>query len=381
MMHSPQLVTESDPEATDTSYANLNADNSPSDPGTMAVSSESKRRFHYEVSFALSALESFDPERPIALPDLRHYVHPSVSEAITKTLSERYATVCGLLTHCMRFSKKEEFWDCINYFMTILERDLPQEVRQLVDDPHVAVWIRDSDWKMYQNMMRLLAPRIFEFIPTDVLQWFKDMSKTLPSRIEASSKSRPRHLTAAKMIPAKMFAMLLGRLVRVNEAARGAAGVLSEEDQRNRMYKEWRDHVDVERIVSSVLLDCKDENSDLVEEMMVEHLGGLFQLGGQPSGQSNGNTGESEPPDEGSNDDFMSKWDEFIRRLPTRFPDVKAQTLIVHFNAITAAVLRDISIAGGQSFGSWWLVSTMLNELLAFYAELGGFMRCTTASG
>jgi len=41
---------------------------------------------------------------------------------------------------------------------------------------------------------------------------------------------------------------------------------------------------------------------------------------------------------------------------------------------VGAGALRDITVAGGEGFGAWWVVRCWMDEWMGWIAEKGGFL-------
>jgi regulatory factor X len=42
--------------------------------------------------------------------------------------------------------------------------------------------------------------------------------------------------------------------------------------------------------------------------------------------------------------------------------------------SVGAGALRDITVAGGEGFGAWWVVRCWMDEWMGWIAEKGGFL-------
>jgi regulatory factor X len=76
-----------------------------------------------------------------------------------------------------------------------------------------------------------------------------------------------------------------------------------------------------------------------------------------------------------SSQNVLDRWVEFLRRLPNRFPYASPTEIVWCIERIGTAVMRDITLAGGKSFGAWWVTKTWVDEMTCFLAETGGFMK------
>jgi len=71
----------------------------------------------------------------------------------------------------------------------------------------------------------------------------------------------------------------------------------------------------------------------------------------------------------------LDRWVSFLRALPARFPYASHTDIVWCVQRLGTAVMRDLTIAQGKSFGSWWVTKCWIDEMIQFLAEQGGFMK------
>ena len=75
-----------------------------------------------------------------------------------------------------------------------------------------------------------------------------------------------------------------------------------------------------------------------------------------------------------STENVLDRWVGFLTSLPGRFPYAGPADIIWCVERVGTAVMQDITIKSGASFGSWWVTKCWIDEMISFMAEKGGFM-------
>jgi regulatory factor X, other len=262
-----------------------------------------------------------------------------------------------------------------------------------------------------QEIVRILSPLALQVVPPTILNSLRSLSTTLPDHVQSTFQTHLPHLLRAKLVPATAFARLLTRLIRVNDTAHAAARFLANPADRELMRADWLRFVSPRLIVQREL-PCGDV---LAERILREELISLLSPDGKPNGQNqNGDTrgkdtprkrvktdlaGNSIPPTfsqfenqidvdvTGTGDEtlpssdgasmtqgVLDQWAMWLCELPKRFPNVPPRVFLWCMEAVGAGALRDITVAGGEGFGAWWVVRCWMDEWMGWIAEKGGFL-------
>jgi len=80
-----------------------------------------------------------------------------------------------------------------------------------------------------------------------------------------------------------------------------------------------------------------------------------------------------------STENVLDRWVNFLTSLPGKFPYATHAEIVWCVQRVGTAVMRDLTIAQGRSFGAWWVTKCWIDEMIAFMAEQGGFMKCKTS--
>jgi hypothetical protein len=70
----------------------------------------------------------------------------------------------------------------------------------------------------------------------------------------------------------------------------------------------------------------------------------------------------------------LDQWAMWLCKLPERFPRVPPRVFLWCMESVGAGALRDITVAGGEGFGAWWVVRCWMDEWMGWIAEKGGFL-------
>ncbi|RWA08246.1 hypothetical protein EKO27_g6845 [Xylaria grammica] len=250
-----------------------------------------------------------------------------------------------------------------------------------------ALYRSQCDFVLYQRMARIIAGLTLQVVPKTVLDTLRTISERLVAHIREAFQGQPRHVVRAKEAPATVFAGILDRALRVNLTAHAAANMLANPANRNSMYMDWITMVRIRKIAECVPTKGMD---DLVQVLLNDMRGLLdptnvpwevecLTLYGDMAQQSSQN-----PHSDVSNTDnpqnMLDRWVQFLCSLPNRFPYATPADIVWCVQRVGTEVMRDLTIAQGKSFGSWWVTKCWIDEMVAFLAEQGGFMQSRSST-
>jgi regulatory factor X len=318
----------------------------------------------------------------LSLPNIESHIPVGTDRDSATALSALYRSHCTSLVDALRFCKEKTFF----HLFTSFHGTLTMPVQKLFANPSIAPWIEECDFLMYQKMMRVVAPLTLQVAPKPVLDTLKNISDRLVSHIQNAFHGHPSHVIQAKVAPATLFAGLLDRELRVNLTAHAAANMLSNPANRDQMYEDWIMQVRTRKIAECVPTRGMDdlvtllltEIRDLLDPVAVSwDLEGLT-----PYGEMALRTGRQQQasihPDN-STENVLDRWVNFLLSLPGKFPYATHAEIVWCVQRVGTAVMRDITIAQGKSFGAWWVTKCWIDEMIAFMAEQGGFMEYKTS--
>lgn len=334
------------------------------------------------LRFAPSGETSLQEYEPINLPKIEPYIPVGTDPDSATALTALYRSHCTSLVECIRFCKEKTFF----HLFTSFHGTLTMPVQKLFANPSIAPWIEECDFVMYQKMMRVVAPLTLQVAPKPVLDTLRNISERLVPHIQNSFQGQPSHVVNAKIAPATLFAGLLDRELRVNLTAHAAANMLSNPANRDQMYEDWITMVRTRKIAECVPTRGMD---DLVNLLLTEirHLldpiGVSWEIEGlTPYGEMALRPGRQQQASihaDSSTENVLDRWVSFLSSLPSRFPYATHSEIVWCVQRVGTAVMRDLTIAQGKSFGAWWVTKCWIDEMIAFLAEQGGFMECKTS--
>ncbi|KAI0157571.1 hypothetical protein GGR57DRAFT_490974 [Xylariaceae sp. FL1272] len=335
----------------------------------------STRKTVLRLSFPKDSDFAFDSDKRLPLPKIDPFLPAGTDLDAAHSLASLYLTHGTSLVDCIRFCKEKTFF----HLYTAFQGTLTMPVQKLFANPSLALWIEQCDFVIYQTMMRIIGTLVLQVVPVPVLSTLQHISERLVLHIRDSFQSQPRHVVQAKEAPAAIFAALLDRALRVNLTAHAAANLLSNSHNRDQMYLEWITMVRIRKVAEYVPARGMD---DVVQILLLEmrHLLNPVDIEWEQEQrtlygdvvQRNG----KEPVEESrSGSSLLEGWVQFLRSLPGRFPYASPADIVCFVERIGTAVIRDITIGTGKTFGSWWVTKCWLDEMVAFLAEQGGFMQ------
>ncbi|KAK5630859.1 hypothetical protein RRF57_006574 [Xylaria bambusicola] len=260
-------------------------------------------------------------------------------------------------------------------------------VQKLFANPSLASWIEQCDFTLYQRMTRIIAGLTLQVVPKPVLDTLRNISERLVSHIRDAFQGQPRHVVRAKEAPATIFAAILDRALRVNLTAHAAANMLANPANRNSMYLDWIMMVRIRKIAECMPTRGMD---DLVQVLLSEMRGlldptnvpwdieGLTLYG--DLAQQQGQHSEQDASNADNPQNMLDRWVQFLCSLPNRFPYATPADIVWCVQRVGTEVMRDLTIAQGKSFGSWWVTKCWIDEMVAFLAEQGGFMQSVSST-
>ncbi|WQF79950.1 Putative RFX-like DNA-binding protein [Colletotrichum destructivum] len=319
---------------------------------------------------------------PLVLPRMEPFLPSGTDSDAAKSLSALYRSHCTSLVECVRYCKEKTFF----HLYTSFQGTLTMPVQKLLGHPSLAPWIEECDFILYQRMLRIISGLTLQVVPKPVLDTLRNISERLVPHIQEAFQGQPHHVVRAKEAPATMFAALLDRALRVNLTAHAAANMLSNPANRDQMYLDWITMVRVRKVAECVPTRGMDdlvnllvsELRDLLSPMNVPWevecltvygdivLRNGRQVGVESAGEHNGQN-------------VLERWVGFLKSLPTRFPYASHTEIVYSVQRVGTAVMRDLTMAQGKSFGSWWVTKCWIDEMTSFLAEQGGFLQMKTS--
>ncbi|KAI1827881.1 RFX DNA-binding domain-containing protein [Xylaria intraflava] len=344
-------------------------------------SSTAKTMLH--LAFPREGDDHFDQSQPLILPSIEPFLPNGTDPDSAKSLAALYRSHCTSLVECIRYCKEKTFF----HLYTSFQGTLTMPVQKLFANPDLALWIEQCDFVLYQRMARIIAGLTLQVVPKTVLDTLRNISERLVPHIRDSFQGQPRHVVRAKEAPATIFAAIIDRALRVNLTAHAAANMLANPANRTSMYVDWITMVRIRKIAECVPTRGMD---DLVR-VLLDDMRGLLNPVGVPweiecltlygdMAQQNGQNSHPDASNLTNPQNMLDQWVQFLRSLPSRFPYSTPADIVWCVQRVGTEVMRDLTIAQGKSFGSWWVTKCWIDEMVAFLAEQGGFMQSRSST-
>lgn len=257
------------------------------------------------------------------------------------------------LFQTLRHMQLRKFFSIVSSFAQSLNRD----ASELLWSNRAIPWILSNDLVVYKCFMRLLSKSVLDEIPANVSKQLHFIASSFSETLLTTLTSRCENQTLLRhrVSLAESFQRLVRRLVRVNMTSDGCGKVLLSDGEL--MAKNWVDHVDFKELVLREA-PCKDPmiTSRVYGILSTDVPDLLFSL------------------DKTSTKAIMSCFSKKVMEFVIQFPKVAPRMILLSTSSILTYALREISLAGGQGFGAWWIVRCWVDEWLGFCAELGGFL-------
>ncbi|KAG9965491.1 hypothetical protein KCU61_g1880, partial [Aureobasidium melanogenum] len=360
-------------------------------PDTRGMVADNDCSIMYDQNLRFPAKEEapFQENDTIVLPNILPFCPVKTDPDTAEALTALYRTHCTSLIDCIRFCKEKQFFRLFTSF----HGTLTVPVQKLLAHPNLAPWIQACDTLMYQKMVRFVSRLTLQAAPPVVINILNNISTNLHAHISKTFASHPTHVLQAKLKPAATFASLLHRLIRVNAAAHAAANLLTVDQNREQMWREWVTMVNPKRVMEAELPACGYEE---VYKIMTCDIRGLLEPLSSPPfpdnplfahdnqaygfAQANFPTFQQPPPQstdqsgQVSTENVLDRWSVFLTSLPSRFPQANTRLLLHCISAVGTAALRDITIMGGASYQTWWVMKIFVDEMALWLAAMGGFL-------
>jgi len=331
-----------------------------------------------KLCFASETGETFRQSDPLMLPRIDSFLPNNTDPDAAKSLTALYRSHCTSLVECIRYCKEKTFF----HLFTSFQGTLTMPVQKLFSHPAIAPWIEECDFVLYQRMMRIVSGLTLQVVPKPVLDTLRTISEKLVPHIRESFQGQPLHVIRAKEAPATIFAALLDRALRVNLTAHAAANMLANPANRDLMYMEWITMINLRKVAECMPSRGMDdvvnllltEMRDLLDPVNIPWEMECLTLHGEMA-MRNGRQPQEGNPEDSTASNVLDRWVNFLRSLPARFPYASHTDIVWCVQRLGTAVMRDLTIGQGKSFGSWWVTKCWIDEMIQFLAEHGGFLK------
>ncbi|KAK3871510.1 hypothetical protein Pcinc_023352 [Petrolisthes cinctipes] len=230
---------------------------------------------------------------------------------------------------------------------------LPSSVLQaLLRSPPVMGYVRNFDYKFYQNLVDVLIPDVLRSIPSSLTQAIRNFAKSLESWLYNAMLGCPQELVNIKVTAVASLAQTLRRYTSLNHLAQAARAVLQNSTQISQMLADLN-RVDFHNVQEQASWVCQCDVG------MVDRLEEDFKATLQ---QQNS----------------LEQWADWLRTVVTRvlrphegkadFPK-HARQFLLKWSFYSSMVIRDLTLRSAASFGSFHLIRLLYDEYMFYLVE------------
>lgn len=334
---------------------------------------EAKEIASTKVPFTLKlpteAETTYDVNQPLTLPPIEPFLPPHTDRDTANSLFVLYRAQCTSIAENFRFIKEKAFF----HLYTSFHGTLTMPVQKLFAHPSIAPWIEECDMALYHRLTKITFGNSLKVMPLKVTNRLKGISERLVDHIVESFRGQPMHVIRAKVMPAGIFAGILKRMMQVNITAHAAASSMAVEANRDQMYADWVEYIDPREVAQAVPGRGMNDVADvLIREMRRLVNPKNFRLDGEGMDLD---TSASTAGSENLAGTAVDRLRNFALSLPERFPYASHEDIVWCAERVGTAMMRQLTIRGGNSFSAWWVAKTFLDEDVLFLAEVGGFLQ------
>lgn len=318
---------------------------------------------HLELVFQRSLLpflESSETDKsPLSFPNIDSYINNDEREYGTNfgEFEELYTQHCLSVFESFRYMRLNTLFNTIASF----HNSLSENHQALYRSNSILSWIVECDQILYKASIRMLSNLTLKLVHETVREQLHTISSKYLENL--SSLNFPQYVIDRKCKPAVIFSKLIGRIARVSDTAESANRVLSSSEDKEMMLMNWRQLVNFKNLIDKEL-PCSSENSAIAQGILQNDIPYFVEQSTMESRNS------SNPSDV-----LISNLCKYLVTLPFKFVNSSSQFFILCSSTILTAALREISLAGGQGFGAWWVVRCWVDEWHDLCAELGGYFK------
>ncbi|SCW02585.1 LAFE_0F09736g1_1 [Lachancea fermentati] len=291
------------------------------------------------------------------IPSISPFLKPNTDSDIASALEALYKVHCNTIYENINFSKFDALPVTLDSFSS--GSISPQMFNLFISD-NLYEWINDADLVTHKAMARMLSK--FAFEPKEIAnfdcQKFKDFSLTYSKMISEANIDLPVPVVTQKGQLAENFTRLVKRLIKLVQASKNAATALSMAQTRRNMGKNW-EKLNIHELCRSEFMCCwkGDSFSAEIPLFISEQMNELFMQDDSTEGL-----------------DLVLQFGKAVVTFVEKFKELPARLIVMNINSFTAALLRELYIAGPEDIGSWWALKSFIDEWLYWCAEFGGFL-------
>ncbi|XP_050082643.1 DNA-binding protein RFX2 isoform X3 [Anopheles aquasalis] len=227
-----------------------------------------------------------------------------------------------------------------------------QKLYLLTQCEPVQEFVKDVDFKFYQNMVDVLIPDVLRPIPTGLTQAIRNFAKNLESWLTSAMSGCPEPIMAIKLSAVSAFGQTLRRYTSLNHLAQAARAVLQNGQQIAQMLSDLN-RVDFRNVQEQASWICQCDTA------IVQRLENDFKAALQQQNTLEEWAGWLQNVVDDALQDYRGK-PSFVNA---------ARQFLLKWSFYSSMVIRDLTLRSAGSFGSFHLIRLLYDEYMFFIIE------------
>ncbi|XP_057300076.1 DNA-binding protein RFX2-like isoform X2 [Hydractinia symbiolongicarpus] len=216
----------------------------------------------------------------------------------------------------------------------------------------VQVFIKETDYALYQKLVNILVPDVLRAVPSSLTQTIRNFAKSLENMLIGSMSEMPKEIVNVKVAAVSAFSQTLRRYTSLNHLAQAARAVLQNPQQINQMWNDLN-KVDFNNVQEQSSWVCQCDES-LITKLEQDFKTTLAQQ------QS------------------LEQWAQWLESVVgavleshegrDSYPKA-ARHFLLNWSFYSSMIIRDLTLRSAASFGSFHLIRLLYDEYMFYLIE------------
>jgi len=216
----------------------------------------------------------------------------------------------------------------------------------------VQVFIKETDYILYQKLVGVLVPDVLRAVPSSLTQLVRNFAKSLENWLIGSMSEMPKEIVNVKVAAVSAFSQTLRRYTSLNHLAQAARAVLQNPQQISQMWNDLN-KVDFNNVQeqSSWVCQCDESLISKLEQDFKQTLAQQQTL------------------------EQWAKWLESVVAMVLErhqgqdsYPKA-ARNFLLNWSFYSSMIIRDLTLRSAASFGSFHLIRLLYDEYMFYLIE------------
>ncbi|AAS50356.1 AAL010Wp [Eremothecium gossypii ATCC 10895] len=305
-------------------------------------------------------------ELPLAFPSINPYLPHNVDMDIASSVESLYKVYCNQLFENIRFMKFDDLPSTLESFSS---GSISPQMYNLFISEELYQWVEHSDLITYRALAKMLSSLIVEFddIPDIVLDKLSQFSNTYLAMITKATIDLPVPIVSSKKRIVSQFIQLVKRLIKVIDSGRNASKIVSLEQNRNNMFQDWNQFVNLEDVLAIEMSHFSKDYPKMKEQITAfvqKELLGLLSPEYMSFEGNNASNGFAK----------LARFAKKLCELLQSWGHLPGRIVALSFVGLTTTALRELSFHDAESFGAWWILKSFVDEWVYWCGEVGCFL-------